>query len=174
MGLVGLKSGGYPAMDSSGTSTLADHPCGTIAFDSSGGEYIYARMAGTTVSFGSLVVLTANSSGSTAATASFNNLVAVLTSSATVNAGPIGIAQVASASSTTTFGWFQIYGNSMALTTAAGIGTGVPLWTSMDNLGWVVSSTAGARLTGINVNSSVGSSGLIPVFLQYPRVNNVG
>jgi hypothetical protein len=173
MGLVATRGNGLPAMDSTGTSIFMDHPTGTIAYDSSGGAYIYARRAATTVSFGSLCVMTPNSSGSTASTGSVNDLVAVLASSVTATLGPMGIAQADCSSatgSTGTFGWFQVYGNALALTTGAGIGTGVPLFTSLDNKGYVMNTTTGIRLIGVNVNSSVGSSGLIPVFLQYPHV----
>jgi hypothetical protein len=173
MGLIGLKGGGFPAYDSTAVSTNAEHPTGVIAFDSSGGEYIYARYPASTAAVGSLLVMTPNSSGSTASTGTRNDLIAVLTSSVTAAGGAVGVClRDTTVSSTHLLGWFQIYGNTQVNCTAAGVGTGVQLFTSSDaNPGWVQTSTTGARLVGISVNSSVGSSGFgLPVFLQYPHV----
>ena len=60
MGLVGLKGGGVPGMEANAVSTQQDHPLGTIAYDSSGGEYMYARGCSTVPALGSLMVLVPN------------------------------------------------------------------------------------------------------------------
>ena len=46
--------------------------------------------------------------------------------------------------STTTYGWFQTYGNALALSDIANVGTGVQLFTSSVNPGYVMNTTAGA------------------------------
>ena len=175
MGLVHLVGGGYPAMDSSAVSTKQQHPLGQIAVDSSGGQYIYARGCSTVPNQNSLVVLIANSSAGVGSSASggtygVQQLVATQTSSAMTQGGPIGIV-MSTNQSTSVFAWFQIYGHcqiSADSTQAAN----TQLFTSSVTAGNVMATTTGARIYGLSIMSSGGSSGAQEAWAQYPHVQS--
>ena len=155
-------------MDSTGTSTQQDHPLGTLAYDSSGGEYIYARGCSTIPALGSLVVLIPNSTLSSAAAP--QTLVATQTSSAMTQGGPIGVV-MSSAQSTSIFAWFQIYG---ACTIGADStqAANTQLFTSSVNAGQVMATTTGARIYGLSIMSSGGTASAQSAFAQYPHVQS--
>lgn len=168
MGLVNLVGGGYPAMDSTMTSTVQDHPMGTIAVDSSGGQYIYARGCSTIPALYSLMVLVANSTQSSAGAPM--SLVATQTSSAGTQGGPIGIV-MSSAQSTSIFAWFQIYGNCLVSGDAT-VSANTQLFTSSVTAGNVMATTTGARIYGLTSISSGGTSAAIPAFAHFPHLQN--
>jgi hypothetical protein len=174
-GLIGLKGGGYPGMDSTMTSTVQEHPLGAIAYDSSGGEYIFARGCSTVPTMNSLVVLIPNSSAGvgsslTGGTWNAQTLVATQTSSAMTNGGPIGIV-MSTAQSTSIYAWFQIYGH-CNVSADSTLTANTQLFTSSVAAGNVMATTTGARIYGLSILSSGGSSGAQEAFAQYPHVQS--
>lgn len=168
MGLVNLVGGGYPAMDYNAVSTQQDHPLGTVAVDSSGGQYIYARGCSTVPTLYSLVVLVANSTLSSANAGV--PLVATQTSSAGTQGGPIGIV-MSSAQSTSVFAWFQIYGAG-TVSGDSTVAANTQLFTSSVTAGNVMATTTGARIYGLTSLSSGGTSAAIDAYAHYPHLQN--
>ena len=167
MGLIGLKGGGYPAMDSTAVSTKASHPMGTIAVDSSGGEYIYSRGCSTVPPLWSLMSIGANATVSSIGGPA--SLVATQTSS--LIQSPLIAGVMSSAQSTSVFAWFQIYGPGTVAADATQ-SAGAQLFCSSVNAGQVMATTTGARIYGLNVLSSGGVSSAQSVFFAYPHTSS--
>ena len=166
MGLVSLKGGGYPGQDSSATDTAQNHPLGTLAVDSSGGEYIYARGCSTIPVMGSLMVMIPNSTLSSAGAP--QAIVATQLSTAATQGGPIGIV-VSTAQSTSVFGWFQIYGPcTIAADSTQAANT--QMFASSLNTGQVAATTTGVRIYGLSITSSGGTASAQAAFAQYPHI----
>lgn len=165
MGLTGLVGGGYPAMDSTATSTTQDHPLGTLANDSSGGQYMYLRSPAGTVTVGQVLVTVAGT------------LQAVATSSATGGGistvqGSIVAAACSTGGSSLTYCWAQVHGPATLLgdSTATATATGVNLFVSTTIAGTWSVTTTGARITGAHVLTA-SSVTTFTGFLNHPAVN---
>lgn len=163
MGLVGLVGGGYPAMDSTGTSTFQDHPLGTLANDSSGGQYMYVRQAASTVAVGQLMVTVAGT------------FQVVATSTAgigpsTVQGSIIG-ASMSTGGSSLTFAWIQVHGPATLLgdSTATATAAGVSLFASTTVAGGWSVTTTGARIYGAHV-AAASSITTFTGFLNHPTL----
>lgn len=167
MALIGLAGGGMPGQDSTFTSTVQKHPIGAMAYDSSGGQYLYVRASSAALTVGQTVIL---SGGTYQAT-----LPSTGGSISTVQGSVVGIA-VSSGSqagaSTANFMWIQTHGPVTALGDSTAAGVGVTLFTSTTVAGALSVTTTGVRLYGAHIASSNGSS-LWNVYLNGPVKFNV-
>ena len=165
MGLTGLVGGGVPAFASTltstgnGASTVAPHPVGTQAVDSSGGIYVLARLASTASPPGSLHSI--NSSIGT------GHAVVVPISTGTTGS-VLGVKMVSSGGSTDMYAWFQVYGPGTVLGGSSAGAAGSRLFASTVTAGAVETSSGGLAIDGIQTTSSNASS-LWNVFLSWPE-----
>ncbi len=163
MGLVGIAGGGYPGLDVGNVSTAQDHPLGTLAYDSSGGQYMYARDAASTVALGQVMVTVAGTYQLVKASSA--------TGPSTVQGSIIGAA-VSTGGSSLNFTWLQVSGPATLLgdSTATATATGVNLFVSTTVAGTWSVTTTGPRITGAHVltaSSVLAFTG----YLNHPAIN---
>ena len=167
MALIGLKGGGVAGQESTAISTSAQHTLGTIALDSSGGEYIYCRgsTAVSTMAAGDWVSYQSTAGEFTMARIPTSTVF----SSARLN---IGIS-MSTISATTSFGWVQIFGKSTIARFDSTAQDGhAQLHLSSIAAGALTTSTGGAPVWGANTLSS-GNSSNGAAWLQYPFLSTV-
>lgn len=168
MPLVGIKGGGLPGQDSTAISTSQRHPLGTVAIDSSGGEYLYCRgsTAVSTIVAGDWVSYHSTAGG---VGAEFHMARIPVSTIGATGRLFLGIA-MAAVDSTANFGWVQVSGRSsiahMDSTTQDGF-TKVHL--SSAQAGTLTTSTGGTQVFNAMTLSS-GTSSLCNVWMNYPFI----
>lgn len=165
MGLVGLRGGGIPGQASTAISTAQQHPLGTIAVDSSGGEYIYVRGSTTALNVGALVGYNSTVGAFQIALASSDYAVG------TGTARMLGI-NMSTNGSTANFSWVQVAGRSSV---AAGDSTlvGPDALTLSTGTAGTFSTAPAANLVFNAQSLSSAASTTWEVYINYPYVSSV-